>query len=322
MSPTPPDSTPRETDDERDETMSSLFGDVVRRDVSLSSLTTYRLGGRARYFVAAEHEGHLEMAREARQLTGLDVFVLGRGSNVLVADSGFDGLVVTLSGSFGEMSFSENTVRAGAAVSLPVLARKTASCGFTGMEWAVGVPGSVGGAIRMNAGGHGSSISERLTRYRVLDLSGDSDGTFDASQLGLSYRSSNLTPTQIVEWGEFRLELGNVEAAEELIRDIVKWRRTHQPGGHNAGSVFANPKGDSAGRLIESVGLRGFRIGSAAVSEKHANFIQSDSTGTASDVVAVMRHVRNVVREQTGIALRLEVRLIGFPPDIVAELSQ
>ena len=251
------------------------------------------------------------------------VFVLGRGSNLLVADEGFDGVVVHLGAGFARVDLPQladaapeagapAVVRAGAAVALPVLARRVADAGWSGLSWAVGVPGSVGGAVRMNAGGHGSDMAACLVRYSWVDLFGEAGGTDDVNRLSYGYRSSSVTASQLVTAAELAVTPGSVEEEQAAVTAIVRWRREHQPGGSNAGSVFTNPEGDSAGRLIEAAGLKGFRMGTARVSEKHANFIQADKDGRADDVYALMAHVRDVVSEQTGVELRAEVRLLGF----------
>jgi UDP-N-acetylmuramate dehydrogenase len=151
-----------------------------------------------------------------------------------------------------------------------------------------------------------------LVRYSWVDLFSDAGGTDDVSQLSYGYRSSSVTTSQLVVAAELAVSPGSAEKEQEAVTAIVRWRRQHQPGGSNAGSVFTNPEGDSAGRLIEAAGLKGFRIGTASVSEKHANFIQADKDGRADDVHALMAHVRDVVSEQSGVALRAEVRLLGF----------
>jgi UDP-N-acetylmuramate dehydrogenase len=250
--------------------------------------------------------------------TGVPVLVLGRGSNLLVADAGFPGLVVTLSGAFAgiepEPAGSDPfvLVRAGAAVQLPVLARRTAAMGLTGLEWAVGIPGAVGGAVRMNAGGHGSDTASVLRRFRFVDLAGGEDGEFAADRLGFGYRRSTVAPTHVVTAGWFAVAPGDRVAAETAIAGIVRWRRENQPGGQNAGSVFTNPPGDSAGRLIDAAGLKGMRLGSAQVSPRHANFIQADAGGSADDVWALVQQVRRMVVERTGVELRPELRAVGF----------
>jgi UDP-N-acetylmuramate dehydrogenase len=203
-------------------------------------------------------------------------------------------------------------VRAGAAVALPVLARRVADAGWSGLAWAVGVPGSVGGAVRMNAGGHGSDMASCLVRYSWVDLFSDAGGTDDVGHLEYGYRSSSVAVSRVVLAAELAVTAGSVAEERAALSAIVRWRREHQPGGSNAGSVFTNPEGDSAGRLIEAAGLKGYRLGTARVSEKHANFIQADKNGRADDVHALMAHVRHVVAEDSGVVLRAEVRLLGF----------
>ena len=177
------------------------------------------------------------------------------------------------------------------SISLPVLARRAADAGWKGLSWAVGVPGSVGGAVRMNAGGHGSDMASRLVRYRWVDLLSGNGATDGVEKLDYGYRSSSVTAPQVVVEAELEVTPGSAEEERAAVASIVRWRREHQPGGSNAGSVFTNPEGDSAGRLIEEAGLKGFRLGSARVSEKHANFIQADKGGRADDVRALMDHV-------------------------------
>jgi UDP-N-acetylmuramate dehydrogenase len=285
-------------------------------DHPLGALTTYRVGGTAALFEEVADEERL--AEVARCVAGTDVpvLVLGRGSNLLVADRGFDGLVITLGPAFETLAVEGTDVRSGAALSLPVLARRTAAAGLTGLEWAVGVPGSVGGAVRMNAGGHGSDTVATLVEYRWVDLATGSAGTDPVEALHSGYRRTDLASSQVVTGGTFRLRPGDPADGAAAIAEIVRWRRANQPGGSNAGSVFVNPTGDSAGRLIDTCGLKGVRIGTAEVSTKHANFIQADPGGSADDVVALIAHVRSRVAEATGVTLRTEVRMVGFPaPD-------
>ena len=290
-----------------------LLGARARREVPIGPLTTYRVGGAAALFVDIADESDLAAARAAVAASGVPVLVVGKGSNLLVADRGFAGLAVVLSGEFAEIDIRDDaTVRAGGAVSLPVLARRTAASGLTGFEWAVGIPGSVGGAVRMNAGGHGSEIREVLVSARIVDLAGGRDAVVEATDLDLAYRHSNVLASEVVAWAELGLREGDRDAAERAISDIVRWRRSHQPGGQNAGSIFTNPEGDSAGRLIDAAGLKGFAVGSAHVSPKHANFFQADEGGSADDVRALIDEVRKRVREGTGIDLVPELRMVGF----------
>jgi UDP-N-acetylmuramate dehydrogenase len=293
----------------------AVLGERARRDVPLGPFTTYRVGGPAALLLRVEDEDDLERARQAVAASGIDVLVVGRGSNLLVADSGFPGLVLTLGEAFATVDVDGTVVRAGGAVTLPVLARRTAAAGLTGLEWAVGVPGSVGGGVRMNAGGHGSEIRETLRTARLFDVAGAAPGPTDvaAADLALGYRRSAVAPTQVVVAAEFALETGDRAAAEAELAAIVRWRRENQPGGANAGSVFTNPPADSAGRLIEAAGCKGRRRGSAFVSPKHANFFQVDDQGRASDVLDLMDEVRGAVHQAFGVLLETEVRLIGFP---------
>jgi UDP-N-acetylmuramate dehydrogenase len=288
------------------------LGNLARRDEPLGPRTTYRVGGPAALFVEAGDEGELVAVARALDGLGVPVLVVGRGSNLLVADAGFAGLAVALGEGFADLRVDATEVRAGAALSLPVLARRTAAAGLTGLEWAVGVPGSVGGAVRMNAGGHGSDTAATLTAYRYVDLRSGSVHAEEAARLEFAYRHSAVTSTDVVTEATFGLETGDPAAGSATIAEIVRWRRANQPGGSNAGSVFTNPPGDSAGRLIDACGLKGRRVGSAEVSTRHANFIQADEGGSADDVARLMEEVRTAVAGATGVELETEVRMVGF----------
>jgi UDP-N-acetylmuramate dehydrogenase len=290
------------------------LGSRARRHVPLGPLTTYRVGGAAALAVTCEGPEDLELVAATVAATGVDVVVVGRGSNMLVADEGFSGLAVML-GSFADTCVIDGArVHAGASATLPGVARRSVAAGLSGFEWAVGVPGSIGGAIRMNAGGHGSDMAACVLDVEVIDLTTGDRRRRPASELEFGFRSSALGDHEVVIDATLMLEPGDPHQGEERITEIVRWRRENQPGGHNAGSVFVNPVPGSlaAGRLVDELGLRGWRHGSAEVSTKHANFIQADPDGRAADVVAVMREVRRRVHEAYGIELRSEVRLVGF----------
>jgi UDP-N-acetylmuramate dehydrogenase len=292
-----------------------VLGDRVRRDADIGALTTYRVGGRAALLVEAADEDDLVFVARAVEASGLPTLLIGKGSNMLVADASFPGIAVVLGPAFESVDVEGTTVRAGGAAALPVVARRTATAGLTGFEWAVGVPGSIGGAVRMNAGGHGSDMAATLVSIRVVELAAGEDGampaTLPAASLALGYRTSNVSASQVVVEASLALAPGDAETASEEIREIVRWRRANQPGGSNAGSVFTNPPGDSAGRLIDASGLKGHRRGSAAVSDKHANFIQADTGGSADDVLALMVEVAETVAERQGVRLHPETRLVG-----------
>lgn len=293
----------------------------------LGALTTYRVGGTAAVGFTAENDDDLYRLAEAARITELTVLLVGRGSNMIVADSGFNGIAVHLGEGFAgiawpDQAHTHSLIGAGAAVALPVLARQCASRGIGGMIWAVGIPGSVGGAVCMNAGGHGSDIASSIEHATLFDLELARVVELDAAQLQLGYRTSCVEPHQIVTSACFVCHQIDSEKAKSELNEIVAWRRSNQPGGQNAGSVFKNPtrQGDdsdtvqtlSAGALIDELGLKGLRVRSASVSEVHANFIVADTDGAAADVVELIELVTRQVFESSGLRLETEVRLVGF----------
>ena len=313
-----------------------LFGKRAHTDVSLAQFTTYRVGGNAALHVHVESIDDLEAISAVLAQVDLPLLVIGRGSNMLIADTGFQGLAITF-GSFLEyIDLPDRTNNGGnqsdggsqdggfavepialfgGSVPLPVAARQSVHRGLTGFEWGVGVPGTIGGAVRMNAGGHGSDMASSLVSARIFHLLRGVEAHVDAVDLGLRFRGSAIADHHVVLSATLNLGWAtDTQAAENQLSEIVKWRRENQPGGQNAGSVFVNPVPGqvSAGALIDQIGMRGFRIGTAHVSEKHANFIQSEEGGLASDVVQVMAEIRRRVKESTGYDLRSEIRLAGF----------
>lgn len=287
-------------------------------DGPLGARTTYRVGGPAALLVEVDSIADLEVVAAARAAGGLDVLVVGKGSNLLVSDHGFEGIAVVLSESFARIDISSDLERpvvvAGGAVALPVLARRSVAAGLTGLEWAVGVPGSIGGAVRMNAGGHGSDIAASLIDATVFDLESSQTVCMPTSALDFGYRSSAVSCTHVVIEARLGAAHGDRDAGERLLSEIVQWRRTNQPGGQNAGSVFVNPQGTSAGAEIDQAGLKGHRLGTAYVSDKHANFIQADEGGSADDVYRLMNQVADTVEGRRGVRLHTEIKRVGFAP--------
>ena len=200
--------------------------------------------------------------------------------------------------------------KGGAGLDLPIAARRLAKSGVVGFEWAVGVPGTFGGAVVMNAGGHGSDMNASVHSLVAWSRRGTRTWTHD--ELAFRYRGSALGRGDLVTNVTLHLAAGDAEAAQEEIREVVRWRRANQPGGANAGSAFRNPEGDYAGRLIEAAGCKGLRIGTAVVSEKHANFIIADAAGRANDVYELLLTVRQRVLDRTGVSLTSEHRFLGF----------
>ena len=305
--------------------IASLLGDRVTDNEPLAPYTTYRVGGKAALFMRVLTVEDLYSLSGALSKVKVPVIVIGRGSNMLVSDRGFRGVAVTL-GPFAELinlpTVGQSPIlTAGAMAPLPVLARQSVHHGLTGFEWAVGVPGSIGGAVRMNAGGHGSDMIASLLSVRMFHLERGIEANVSAADLGLRFRGSDLTDNHVVLSATMRLSWGDTIVGQSKLSEIVKWRRENQPGGQNAGSVFVNPVAGvkSAGELIDELGLRGYRVRSACVSEKHANFIQSDEGGSADDVVELMTFVRQRVNEAHGIELRSEIRLVGFPTAVNTE---
>jgi len=284
----------------------------VARDVPAADLGTYRVGGPLAVLVRVPDDAALARVGEVVARRVPPVLVVGRGSNLLVADDGFDGLGILLVGEFESLTIDETTTRAGGAVPLPVLARRTAAARRAGLEFFVGIPGSVGGAVRMNAGGHGCETRDVILRARVRSLVTGASSESDATELALGYRTSTITATDVVVDAEFRVTPDEPSACSARIDDVVRWRREHQPGGANGGSVFRNPPDDSAGRLIDVSGCKGLRVGGAVVSQKHANFFQADAGASARDVRDLVALVQARVRTETGVDLVPELVMVGF----------
>jgi UDP-N-acetylmuramate dehydrogenase len=299
--------------------------DATTEGASFAELNTYRVGGPVAVLVRVHDVDALATVADAARRHQPRLLVIGRGSNLLVSDAGFSGLVVVLEGDFetidapaespAALRADTRALRAGGAVPLPVLARRAAAGGLAGLEFYVGIPGSVGGAVRMNAGGHGRETVEVLRRAWVLDiLDAGAPPTAlerEVADLELDYRHSNLRPSEVVTAAEFSVTRDDPAACEARVAEIVRWRREHQPGGQNAGSVFRNPPGDSAGRLIDAAGLKGLRVGGAVVSEKHANFFQADAGATARDVLDLVAEVQRRVAKASGVELVPELHVVG-----------
>jgi UDP-N-acetylmuramate dehydrogenase len=290
-----------------------VFGDDARivYDAELDSLSTYGVRARAGALLTLSEVDDLEELTPGLLALEPTWRILGAGSNVLLGEGARDLLLVRLRGAWSTLDVDESgTARLGAGLALPVAARRLAGAGWTGCEWAVGIPGSAGGAVVMNAGGHGAdlaSVLRSVTLWRAGEIV-----TVPAADLGLSYRHSLLGERDLVVGLEITLEPGEKEQSEERLREIVRWRREHQPGGRNAGSVFTNPPGDHAARLLEAAGLKGRRVGGAEVSEKHANFILCAPGTRAEEVAALMVLMRTGVHEAFGVWLETEHRFIGL----------
>ncbi len=294
----------------------------VTEHASIAELTTLKVGGPARVLVTAEAERDLGEVGRACLDPGLPGAVVGRGSNLLVADEGWPGVLVTLGRAFRGSEVVRTApagsggrvlVVVGGAEPMPVLAANLAKEGLTGLEWGAGVPGTLGGAVRMNAGAHGGEVKDTLVEADVVRLRTGSRETWPAAALGFSYRHADLPDDAVVVGGMFSLAEADPDEVQAEVDHVRSWRREHQPLSlPNCGSVFTNPDGDSAGRLVDVLGLKGFRIGGAQVSDLHANFITTEVGATAADVRALVLEVRRRVHEEHGVLLRPEVQMLGF----------
>lgn len=286
---------------------------LVRRDVPLGPLTTYKAGGPARFFAEINTREQLADLITSGLAASNPVLVLGRGSNLVVSDSGFDGLALTLSGEFTKISVSESVVDAGGAAPLPRVARTAVEAGVTGLEFLVGVPGSVGGAVRQNAGCFGVETADRLISASLVNLATGAERESSSRDLDLSYRHSNLASHDLVVSARLQGERGDPGQSRDLMKEITRWRREHQPGGTlNAGSVFKNPGDVAAGELIDRLGLKGMSVGGVSVSEKHANFFIARKDATAQDIYRLVALVKDTVFEKSGTKLEPEIQFVGF----------
>jgi UDP-N-acetylmuramate dehydrogenase len=284
----------------------------VERDVPIGPMTSYGLGGPAAVFLEAATDADLDALSAALAESGLPLIMLGRGSNLLVSDRGFPGIAVRLGSGFRWTRVDGRSIGAGAGVPLPTVAVLSGQHALTGIEFAVAIPASVGGAVRMNAGAHGHAVGEVLEEVAVFRWKAGGREAIPASRLGFTYRSSDLPDDAVVIGARFTLRSGDPAAVQEKLREAREWRRANQPLNlPNAGSVFKNPADAAAGRLIEEICGKGMSVGGARVSEVHANFIVATEDATANDVYTLIRRVQRRIKEEAGIELEPEVRFVG-----------
>jgi UDP-N-acetylmuramate dehydrogenase len=286
-------------------------GVKTSRDEPLARFTTMRVGGPADLFATAHNLFELRAIVRFARARAIPYFVLGRGSDLVISDRGVRGLVIQDRAESSHVDGSTYTAAAG--VPMARAATETQKAGLTGLEFGLAIPGSVGGAVWANAGAHEADVAAVLQSARILDATGR-EAIVPVRELELRYRDSRFKRDreELVLEATFALEPADPDTIKARLDDIRRWRQAHQPLGlPSAGSVFRNPDGDSAGRLIEAAGLKGSRIGGAVVSEKHANFIVNDQKGTAADVRRLGDHVRDVVAAATGIDLRYEIEFVG-----------
>ncbi len=289
-----------------------LEGEVLY-DEPMSRHTSYRIGGPADVMVCPRTVRGIQTALRVARKCGAPVFILGGGSNLLVRDGGLRGLVLNLYGSLKEIRAEGEAVTAGAGAKVTALVNFCARRGLAGLEPMAGVPGSVGGAVKGNAGAFGATISDHLAAVRVLELTGE-ERVLNREALRFAYRQSSLTEGEVLVSATFRLRRADAAALQQKVAQILAERKAKQPvEWRSAGSVFKNPPGEFAGRLIEGAGLKGTRVGDAMISPKHGNFFLNLGRATAKDVLALIALAQERVRERTGVSLELEVRVVGEP---------
>ncbi len=296
----------------------SGLGERARRDEPLAPYTAMRVGGPADLLIVCRTTEEVVEAVGRARAAGVPWRVLGGGCNVLVSDAGVRGLVVLHRADRTRIE-AKGTVWAEAGAPMAALARETAARGLAGLEWAAGLPGTVGGAVVGNAGAFGGDVASVLQSLTLLEPDGRVTEQ-PAAWMEFAYRESRIKrmpPEErpVVLTATFRLSLGDPVALATRMEEILAWRRTRHPSGATMGSTFKNPSGNHAGRLIEAAGLKGYRIGGAMVSELHANFLINTGSATAADVRALIRHIQAEVARQFGIRLEPEVELIGWDAD-------
>jgi len=296
------------------------IGVKTSRDEPLARFTTMRVGGPADLFATAHNAHELRALVRFARTRGLPHFILGRGSDVVIADAGIRGLVIQVRAEGSNIDRQTYTAEAG--VQMARAATETHKAGLTGLEFGLAIPGTVGGAVWANAGAHDADMAGVVRSARVLGADG-TERILDAAELGFAYRDSRFKappghplddaqPRDVVIDATFELSTADPDTIKARLDEIRHWRQAHQPLGlPSAGSVFRNPNGDSAGRVIEAAGLKGMRIGGAVVSEKHANFIVNDQKGTASDVRRLVELVAATILERDGVALKREIEFVG-----------
>lgn len=289
-----------------------LDGDVLA-DERMDRHTTFHIGGPARVFIACQTLNDLSRAIDYAQDNHIPWRVVGKGSNILCADSGYDGIVITLGAEFRKFTYLEGgRLVAGGGANLGRLVNDAFGKCLSGLEFGIGIPGTVGGAVFMNAGVHDAWVAQTIESVTVL-RPGRGLFRYRPGDLPWYYRSAGIPDDEIIVEATFAVHEEDGSTLHKRMEDVLSSRREHQPGGYSAGSVFRNPSGFSAGQLIEEAGLKGTRCGGAQISPKHANFIINVEDATAGDVLELINLAHDRVKEIHGIELEPEVRFLGFP---------
>ena len=293
--------------------LDAVFGENLQREVLLGRFTASRVGGPADLLVTVESVDQLADAATILWDLEIPFIIIGGGSNVLISDSGVRDVVILNRAKEIEINEVERSVWAGSGASFGQLARKVSSLGLSGLEWASGIPGTVGGAVFGNAGAHGGDVAGSLRMAEILHQASGRE-LWTVEKMGYSYRSSKLKQDEIqavILSARFHLERSTTQTTKKLIEEYAAWRKKTQPPGASMGSIFKNPKDDYAGRLLDQAGLKGARVGCAEISPEHANFFINKGGAKASDILSLIQLAQKEVADHFGVELALEIKLLG-----------
>lgn len=279
----------------------------------MSGHTTFRVGGMADVFVTPKSEKEAVEVVRLLLINKIPCFILGNGSNLLVSDKGYRGVVVRMFSNYDTISVEGNIIHAKAGALLSRLSQEAAKASLTGLEFASGIPGTLGGGIYMNAGAYGGEMKQIVEEVKIYDFAGDKVVTYSGEEMGFGYRSSILKSTSgMVLNATLRLEQGDKDKIDARMKELKELRCTKQPLEYpSAGSTFKRPEGYFAGKLIEDAGLKGYNVNGAEVSQKHSGFVINKGGAKAEDILTLIRDVRRIVYENSGVELEPEVLMIG-----------
>lgn len=287
--------------------------DRGKKEEEMRKHTTFRVGGPARYFVSPAGEEALAAVLQLCRKEGMPYYILGNGSNLLVSDQGYDGVMILMGDGFTALKKKDTLWECGAGLLLSRIAKEALADSLTGFEFAAGIPGTLGGAVVMNAGAYGGEMKDIIQKVRVMDPEG-AVLELDASELEFGYRHSCVEKNgYIVLSAEMKLQQGEQEKIRAQMEDLAARRREKQPLEFpSAGSTFKRPEGYFAGKLIQDAGLRGFMVGGAQVSEKHCGFVINREQATAEDIRSLCSEIQKKVKEAFGVELECEIRMLGW----------
>lgn len=299
--------------DIKDKLLNILKPESIVENASMADYSSFRAGGKASFLVMPESESRFADTLNLLSSEDIEYFVLGNGSNILISDKGYDGVIVKTSKAFSDIKVDGEYICAGAGALLSAVSKKALENSLTGMEFASGIPGSVGGGAFMNAGAYGMEMKDIITEVKLLSRDGKQIFFKDVSEMDYGYRHSVLYDTGDVVLGvKLKLEKGDSLKIKLLMDDLMNRRNSKQPVNYySAGSFFKRPKGHFAGKLIQDAGLKGTRVGDAEVSMLHGGFIINKGNATATDIIRLMHIVQAKVMDEFGIMLEPEVRIIG-----------